>query len=220
MADRVRDLRPTPRAATGSGVSPLLGSLPRGAPWAAERTRTAASWATAAPLRVSLASLGRSRPLPGRVGTSHTRRTPGKRTHPSPRARAGWRWGRVPCSPLRSLLPSPALLRALLEQPITGRRTPGGRARRPRGLGTLSRDPARNAQAAQVPSTPSGQLRRLQSASAQRSSGWGRAPLRGRARTAGWGRAPGEGSEPLVGRRCQGGDSGDAEEDKDKKGAR
>lgn len=119
-----------------------------------------ASWATAAPLWVSLASFWRSRPLPGGVGTSHTRGTPGEQTHPSPRARAGWRWGRVPCSPLRSLLPSPALLRALLEQPIAGRRAPGGRARRPRGLGSLTRDPARNAHAAQIPSTPSGWLLR------------------------------------------------------------
>lgn len=72
-----------------------------------------------------------------------------------------------------------------------GESDPGSRAKRSRGTNSFNSERLAPA---------------LQSASAQRSAGWGR--------------APGEGGEPLVGRRCQGGDSGDAEEDRDKKGAR
>lgn len=65
-------------------------------------------------------SQGRARSLLGGVGMSGIFRTPRKQADLKPEARAGC--SQVPCSPLRGLLLSPALLRTLLEQPIAGRR--------------------------------------------------------------------------------------------------
>nr|XP_059850943.1 large ribosomal subunit protein eL30 isoform X1 [Delphinus delphis] len=95
-------------------------------------------------------------------------------------------------------MPSPALLRALLEQPIAGRRAPGGRAWPPSqlraGLGPRVRIPREP--------LPQHQFLRLRAAAPEAAE-----------------RKPGKESEPLAGGRSQGGDSKDAEEDRDEEGA-
>lgn len=194
MADRVRDLRPTPRAATGSRVSPRLGSLPRGAPWPADAR---ASWATAALPGSHSASLGRSRPARRRGGNESHPSDPGSKTHPSlpGRGRVTVRPG--PCSPLRSLLPSPALLRARCwSSPSRGRRAPGVASAATSRAGESERS-ARNAHAAQIPSTPSAGLRRRACKRAAerwngaRTAGWGGTWRRRRELHSGWGKGTG-----------------------------
>lgn len=122
-ADRVRALTPARRDRTRGLGRPVPGSRRRSAPALGSAvTAVAARFRmVGVALRSGFNPILREEPASRREGRTPVAPfgPPGRQPTriPSP----GRGWGRVPCSPLRSLLLWLALWRALLEQPIAGR---------------------------------------------------------------------------------------------------